>query len=66
MKHYKEALVCFGQALQSMHKDRRASASILQNIGAVYNEMGQFTEALDYHKQAAFLYGKSHILQNVK
>ncbi len=54
---FAEALVCLKQALTLLCRDRRLTASILQNIGAVYNEMELFPEALDYHQQAADQYG---------
>ncbi len=54
---FEEALVCLKQALTLLGRDRRLTASISQNIGAVYNEMELFPEALDYHQQAADQYG---------
>ncbi len=55
---FEEALVYLKQALTLLDRDRRLTASILQNIGAVYNEMELFPEALDYHQQAADQYGE--------
>lgn len=36
----------------------QAEASLLQNIGAAYNEKALFLEAMIYHKEAATIHGE--------
>ena len=64
MGQFDSALQSFEQSLILVQKGRRTStslqdeASILQNIGAAYNEKGMFPEAVAYHKEAAALHGQ--------
>ena len=58
------AIDCFERALamtQKLPRTGRAlqsEASILQNIGAVYNEKSMFSEAVAYHQEAIAIHGQ--------
>ena len=67
MKMYGEAVQSFERALPLIRMSTgegtesdllKTEAGILQNIGAVYNEQGKFSEAVIYHKAAATLSGE--------
>ena len=59
MKLFNSAMQSFEQALTMVNNGRRTShsflveASILQNIGAAYNDQAMYPEAMPYHKEAA-------------
>ena len=62
---HQEALESFERALPLVRNGEspneaslRAEAAVLQNIGALYNEMRRFSEAIIYHKTAAMINGK--------
>lgn len=64
LQMFDEAIRSFEQALPLIRTGNsptaaQAEASILQNIGAVYNEKGLYAEAVIYHREAAALHGKS-------
>ena len=40
------------------HQSLQAEASLLQNIGAAYNEQALYLEAMVFHKEAATIHGK--------
>jgi len=58
LKMFDSALQCFRKALRLLSTDKAARASILQNIGAISNEIGLFSEGLEYHMRASLLFGK--------
>lgn len=67
MKMYGEALRSFEHALPLLRMSTgdgsesdllKMEAGLLQNIGAVHNEQGEFSEAVIYHKAAAVLNGE--------
>lgn len=41
-------------------RDRRREAALLQNLGAAHNALCSFGTALDWHRRAAALHGRSH------
>lgn len=63
---FPDAIQSFERALPLLRLTRdeeretqlQQEAALLQNIGAVYNEMGQYVEGLMYHKTAATLYSE--------
>lgn len=61
---YDDALQCFKQALPLVRAAGNGSgsqlleASLLQNIGATYNEKLMYSESLVYHREAAAIHGK--------
>ena len=66
-----EAIQSFEKALPLVRQEEtsgdrrnvlRQEAALLQNIGAVYNEMNQYNEAIIYHKTAASINGNTFIL----
>ena len=65
LKMCPEAIQSFEKALPLVRQagDRRnvlrQEAALLQNIGAVYNEMNQYNEAIIYHKTAASINGNT-------
>ena len=59
---FDEAIQSFERALPLMRIGKSANslqmeASIMQNIGAAYNEKGLFSEGVVYHREAATLHG---------
>jgi len=55
-----KALSCFEEAQkisQRNSKDRELEATTLQNIGAIYNCMARYKEAIDSNTQASKIYG---------
>lgn len=38
--------------------DKKKEAVIVQNLGAVYNTLGQYEEALNHHTAAAAMHGE--------
>jgi len=55
-----KALSCFEAArkiFQQNSKDRELEATVLQNIGAVYNCMAKYEDAVDYNRRASEIYG---------
>jgi len=64
---FDEAIQSFERALPLVKVGKSAmslqmEASILQNIGAAYNEKGLFSEGVIYHREAATLHGKCLLL----
>ena len=61
-KLYKSAGECFEQSLRCLErtdkKDKYLHATILQNIGAVYNYMRDYKKAITFHRRAVDIYGK--------
>ena len=60
---YTEAIQSFEKALALVKSTKETDsmlqeANILQNTGAIYNEMKQYNEAVIYHKTAANLYSE--------
>ena len=68
LRSFDEAIQNFERALPLLQKgnktlsSQQTEASLLQNIGAAYNEKGLYSEAVIYHREAAALHGKIYIL----
>ncbi len=61
---FDEAIHSFEKALPLVRSGGKTTAnslqmeaSVLQNIGAAYNEKGMYSEAVIYHREAAALHG---------
>ena len=57
---YDHAQTCFEMALplsRGPNGDKRQEAVILQNLGAVYNSIGDYQRSLGFHESAAALHG---------
>lgn len=59
LKLFAEASECYEQALPLVRPKPRRLAVVLQNLGAVHNTLGQYQQALDFHREAAALHGES-------
>lgn len=63
---FEEAIQNFEKALPLVRSGERSAnslqveASLLQNIGAAYNELERFFDAVIYHREAAVLHGKKY------
>ncbi|KAI7806109.1 putative tetratricopeptide repeat protein 24 [Triplophysa rosa] len=57
LRLFSEAAECYEQALPLVASKPHRLAVVLQNLGAVHNTLGQFEEALRYHREAAALHG---------
>ncbi|XP_056619279.1 tetratricopeptide repeat protein 24 [Triplophysa dalaica] len=57
LRLFSEAAECYEQALPLVTSKPHRLAVVLQNLGAVHNTLGQFEEALRYHREAAALHG---------
>ena len=56
---FDDAIQSFEQALPLVQNVLAyEEASVLQNMGAVYNEKGLYSDAVIYHKKAAALHGR--------
>ena len=61
---FEEAIQNFEKALPLVRSGERlvnsvqVEAALLQNIGAAYNELGRYFDAVIYHREAASLHGK--------
>ncbi|XP_070542083.1 uncharacterized protein [Ptychodera flava] len=59
LKDFNKAVQCFELALplfREPHKNQKKEAVILQNLGAVYNSLGDFQRAISFHEKAAALH----------
>ncbi|KAG9345330.1 hypothetical protein JZ751_009876, partial [Albula glossodonta] len=54
---FHEAAECFERAQPLAQAKPRRLAVVLQNLGAVHNTLGQYQQALEYHREAATLHG---------
>ncbi len=65
---FNEAIQNFEKALPLVRSGVRSAnsvqveASLLQNIGAAYNELGRYFDAVIYHREAAALHGKTLLI----
>ncbi|XP_059423141.1 tetratricopeptide repeat protein 24 isoform X3 [Carassius carassius] len=57
MRLFSEASECFEQALPLVSSKPHRLAVVLQNLGAVYNSLGQYEQSLRFHREAAALHG---------
>ncbi|XP_058601955.1 tetratricopeptide repeat protein 24 isoform X3 [Onychostoma macrolepis] len=57
MRLFSEASECYEQALPLVSSKPHRLAVVLQNLGAVYNSLGQYQQSLRYHREAAALHG---------
>uniref|UniRef100_A0A4W5MCI0 Uncharacterized protein n=1 Tax=Hucho hucho TaxID=62062 RepID=A0A4W5MCI0_9TELE len=57
LKFFQEAAGCYERALPLASTRPSRLTVVLQNLGAVYNTLSQYRQALDYHRQAASLHG---------
>lgn len=57
---FEDAITCFKRALPLLRtqQNSKLKASVVQNIGAVYNERGMYAEAVYYHREAISLHGE--------
>lgn len=68
---FDEAIQNFEKALPLVQSGARSAnslpveASLLQNIGAAYNELGRYFDAVIYHREAAALHGKLRPLHEI-
>ncbi|XP_077870317.1 uncharacterized protein LOC102802728 [Saccoglossus kowalevskii] len=61
IKEFSKAVQCFELALplvRGIHGDKKREAVILQNLGAVYNSLGDYQRALRFHETAASLHNE--------
>lgn len=63
MRLFSEASECYEQALPLVSSKPHRLAVVLQNLGAVYNSLGQYQQSLRYHREAAALHGETHTPQ---
>ena len=62
---FAKAAMCFELALPSSRgpkAERKQEAVITQNLGAVYNSLGDYQRALQFHQKAAALHGMLEII----
>uniref|UniRef100_A0A8C1U2M7 Tetratricopeptide repeat protein 24 n=1 Tax=Cyprinus carpio TaxID=7962 RepID=A0A8C1U2M7_CYPCA len=57
MRLFSEASECYEQALPLVSSKPHRLAVVLQNLGAVYNSLGQYQQSLRFHREAAALHG---------
>ncbi|XP_008296574.1 tetratricopeptide repeat protein 24 [Stegastes partitus] len=57
LRCFQEAVQCFQLALSPVTQCPPLLASVLHNLGAALNSLGQFSPAVGYHRLAAGLYG---------
>ncbi|XP_067303832.1 tetratricopeptide repeat protein 24 [Pseudorasbora parva] len=57
MRLFSEASECYEQALPLVASKPHRLAVVLQNLGAVHNALGQFQQAVQFHREAAALHG---------
>ncbi|XP_064608558.1 uncharacterized protein LOC135472807 [Liolophura sinensis] len=58
---YDKAEMCFNLGLQDSRKpngDEKQQAVLLQNLGAIYNFLGDYRRSLQFHEEAATKYAK--------
>lgn len=62
-KIYDKAEICFTLGLDEARKpngDEKQQAVLLQNLGAIYNFLGDYRRSLQFHEEAARKYGISY------
>lgn len=62
---YKQAQKCYEKALQvlqSSDEDLRLAAVIHQNLGALYNQMGLYEDAMKFHQESVKKHGNQKII----
>ncbi|CAM4696025.1 unnamed protein product [Leuciscus chuanchicus] len=57
MRLFSEASECYEQALPLVACKPHRLAVVLQNLGAVHNTLGQYQQAVRFHREAAALHG---------
>ncbi|XP_073702999.1 uncharacterized protein [Garra rufa] len=57
MRLFSEASQCYEQAIPLVSSKPHRLAVVLQNLGAVYNSLGQYQQSLRFHREAAALHG---------
>lgn len=57
MRLFSEASECYEQALPLVASKPHRLAVVLQNLGAVHNTLGQYQQAVRFHREAAALHG---------
>lgn len=60
---YEEALASFERALplvKGSGQSQQLEATILQNMGVVYNEKRQYSDGIIYHTTAAAIHGNTY------
>lgn len=57
VQNFEKALPLIREGPQTEEK-LKLEASLLQNIGAAYNEQALFGEAIAYHREAAAIHGE--------
>ncbi|XP_052475265.1 tetratricopeptide repeat protein 24-like isoform X1 [Carassius gibelio] len=57
MRLFSEASDCYEQAIPLVSSKPHRLAVVLQNLGAVYNALGQYQQSLRFHREAAALHG---------
>lgn len=57
IQNFERALPMVRESVET-NESLQAEASLLQNIGAAYNEKAQYLEATVFHKEAAAIHGE--------
>ncbi|KTF77063.1 hypothetical protein cypCar_00037455 [Cyprinus carpio] len=65
MRLFSEASECLEQALPLVSSKPHRLAVVLQNLGAVYNSLGQYQQSLRFHREAAALHAYHHDYCNI-
>lgn len=66
MRLFSEASECYEQALPLVASKPHRLAVVLQNLGAVHNTLGQYQQAVRFHREAAALHGETRTRQTAQ